>query len=214
MRPQNGLGGSDGRGPLSVEGRRASGELIVIYESETGEPVVLCTCVWLSRSGGYLKGGMDRRLALASVSRRLKVEEEDLFVKFFVGSHLDFCDIYAGKPAWGTDQTLLPRDGMLLLVLMQAVHPTTGRINMSVSELARKCGKPLSAISVSISRLKKARLVVNSRCKETGGLYMLLNPGLVAVGSEIGGKRKKLYQNFYAVLEEELSPRAKEAIAS
>lgn len=146
---------------------------------------------------------MDRRLSLASVSKRLKVEEEDLFVKFHVGSHLDFSEILAGKPAWGTEQTLLPRDLALLLVLTQEVHPTTGRINLSVSALAKKCGKPLSHISVSLSRLKKARLVVNTRCKETGGLYMLLNPGVVSVGGEKSGKRQKLYQNFYAVLGEE-----------
>jgi hypothetical protein len=43
---------------------------------------------------------------------------------------------------------------------------------------------------------------------------MLINPGLVSVGGEMSGKRQKLYQNFYAVLEEELSPQAKEAIAA
>jgi len=147
---------------------------------------------------------MDTRLALASVSRRLKVEQEDLFVKFHMGTQLDFADICAGKPVWGTDQKLQPRDLALLLVLMQAVHPTTGRINLSMSALAKRMGKQLSNVSLSVSRLKKARLVVNSRCKETGGLYMLINPSLVSVGSEMSGKRQKLYQNFYAVLSEEL----------
>ncbi len=146
---------------------------------------------------------MDYRLALTSVSKRLKVNEEDLFVKFFVGSPLDFCEILSGKPAWGTDQKLLPRDLALLLCLMQQVHPTTGRINLSVSAMAKRLGKPLSNVALSIGRLKKARMVVNTRCRETGGLYMLINPGLVAVGSEKGGKRQKLYQNFYAVLETE-----------
>lgn len=155
---------------------------------------------------GYLHlPPMDRRLALASVSKRLKVEQEDLFVKFFVGSYLDMADILAGKPVWGTDQTLLPRDLALLLCLTQLVHPTTGRINCTVSELARKCGKPLSNISLSMSRLKKARMVVNTRCNETGGYYMLLNPGLVSVGSEKGGKRQKLYANFYDVLSKEVA---------
>ena len=56
-----------------------------------------------------------------------------------------------------------------------------------------------------MSRLKKARLVVNSQCRETGAYYMLVNPALVSVGGEMSGKRQKLYQNFYAVLSEELS---------
>jgi hypothetical protein len=146
---------------------------------------------------------MDYRLALTSVSKRLRVNEEDLFIKFFVGSQLDFVDILAGKPAWGTDQKLQPRDLALLLCLMQQVHPTTGRINLSVSAMAKRLGKPLSNVALSMSRLKKARLVVNTRCRETGGLYMLVNPGLVAVGSEKSGKRQKLYQNFFAVLETE-----------
>jgi predicted transcriptional regulator len=147
----------------------------------------------------------DIRPALESVSRRIKVEVEDLFLKFHLGASFDFCQIYAGKPVWGSDQTLAPRDGMLLLALMQQTHPMTGRISCSVSELARKCGKTLSAVQESISRLKKARLVVNSQCRETGAYYMLINPALVSIGSEMGGKRKKLYNQFYAVLSEELS---------
>ena len=142
------------------------------------------------------------------------MEVEDLFLKFHLGSHFDFCQILAGEPVWGSEQKLLPRDLALLLVLMQQCHPMTGRISCSVSELARKCGKTLSQVQISISRLKKARMVVNSRCKETSSLYMLLNPALVSVGSEKGGKRQKLYAQFYSVLEEELSPQAKEAIAA
>ena len=176
--------------------------------------VVVCTCAWLQWALLVRAGMPDIRASLDSVSKRLKVDKEDLFVKFHLGSNFDFSQIYAGEPVWGTDQTLLPRDLALLLVLMQQCHPMTGRINCSVSELARRCEKPLSHISVSMSRLKKARLVVNTRCKETGGLYMLLNPALVSVGSEKGGKRQKLYANFYAVLDNELSPVAQEAIAA
>lgn len=147
---------------------------------------------------------MNYRLGLERWSKRLNVEPEDLFLKFHMGTQLDFIDILAGKPVWGTDQKLQPRDLALLLALMQAVHPNTGRINLSLSAVARRMGKPLSNLSVSMSRLKKARLVVNTRCKETGGLYMLINPSVVSVGGERSGKRQKLYQNFYAVLSEEL----------
>ena len=167
--------------------------------------MVHCTCEWLLWAPLPCVGMPDIRPVLESVSKRIKVEVEDLFLKFHLGAQFDFCQIYAGKPVWGSDQTLVPRDAMLLLALMQQVHPMTGRISCSVSETARKCGKTLSAVQESMSRLKKARLVVNSRCRETGAYYMLVNPALVSVGGEMSGKRKKLYNQFYAVLSEELS---------
>ena len=167
--------------------------------------VVQCTGAWLLWAPLPFVCMLDRKLSLDSVSRRIKVEVEDLFLKFHLGASFDFCQIYAGEPVWGTNQALVPRDGMLLLALMQQTHPMTGRISCSVSEIARKCGKTLSAVQESISRLKKARLVVNTKCRETGAYYMLINPSLISIGSEAGGKRKMLYNQFYAVLTEELS---------
>ena len=146
---------------------------------------------------------LDRRVALAPTSRANKVEVEDLFAKFYVGSFIDLTDLYAGKPAWGTEQKLIPRDLALLLVLMQQVHPMTGRIHCSVSEIARKTEKSREAISTSLSRLKKARLVVNTRDKATGALYMVVNPSLLAVGNE--GRRTKATALFYELLEKEVA---------
>lgn len=120
-----------------------------------------------------------------------------------MGSFLNFADIYAGKPVFGTGQVLQPRDGMLLLVLIQSCNPITGRIYSSVSGLARQVGKPLSNVQESVKRLKAARLLVNTRDAETDQLYMLLNPVLISVGGENSGKRQKAYAHFYAVLTEE-----------
>ena len=125
-------------------------------------------------------------------------------MKFHLGSNFDFSQIYAGEPVWGTDQTAAAQ-GSCTVAGVDAAVSSDDRTNqllcVGVGSAVRE--KPLSHISVSMSRLKKARLVVNTRCKETGGLYMLLNPALVSVGSEKGGKRQKLYANFYAVLDNE-----------
>ena len=165
--------------------------------------VVLCTCVYVLVVPLPQLRLREISPALGSVSKRPKVEDENLFIKFHVKALFDFAEIYAGKPVWGTDVVLQPRDGMLLLVLMQSANHNTGRIYSSVSALARKVGKPLSNVQESIRRLKAAKLIVNTKDAETNQLYILINPILVSVGSEYSGKRQRAFKHFYAVLNQE-----------
>ena len=165
--------------------------------------VVVCTCVYVLVAPLPHLRLEEVSPALGSISKRPKVEDENLFIKFHVKAFFDFAEIYAGKPVWGTDVVLQPRDGMLLLVLMQSANASTGRIYSSVSAIARKVGKPLSNVQKSIQRLKAAKLIVNTRDAETNQLYILINPGLVSVGSENSGKRRMAYKHFYAVLNQE-----------
>ena len=64
---------------------------------------------------------------LESGSKRIKVEVEDLFLKFH-GVDARLARSLQVNLCGGSEQKLLPRDLALLLVLMQQCHPMTGRI--------------------------------------------------------------------------------------
>ena len=130
---------------------------------------------------------MSNRLRrLESFAEAAKVRTSDLFVKL----HMD--------KITGTmlmrDPDLKPRDVAILLALAGEMDPQTGRINLAVSELARKCGTRQSTVALSISRLKKKLLVINRQDRDSKAYYMLINPDLVSQGAP--SQRSIKYRQF------------------
>ena len=77
---------------------------------------------------------------------------------------------------------LQPRDVAILFCLIGEMDPGSGRVNLSVSALARLLNTKTSNVSISVSRLKKKLLLINRLDKNTNALYFLINPDLASVG--------------------------------
>ena len=127
-----------------------------------------------------------RSRRLESFAEAAKVRTSDLFVKLHM-------DKITGAMLM-RDPDLKPRDVAILLALAGEMDPQTGRINLAVSELARKCGILQSTVALSISRLKKKLLVINRQDRDSKAYYMLINPDLVSQGSP--SQRSIKYRQF------------------
>ena len=92
------------------------------------------------------------------------------------------------------DPDLKPRDVAILMALIGEMDPQTGRINLAVSELARRCGIVQSTVALSISRLKKKLLVINRQDRDSKAYYMLVNPDLASQGAP--SQRSMKYKQF------------------
>ena len=88
---------------------------------------------------------------------------------------IDPTDLYAHPD-------LQPRDVAILFCLIANMDPGSGRVNLSVSALARRLRTRTSNVSLSVSRLKRKLLLINRLDKNTGALYFLINPDLASVG--------------------------------
>lgn len=144
----------------------------------------LVTCDKVCRPIDFVMSESSRRLE--SFAKAAKVRTCDLFVKLHM-------DKITGAMLM-RDPDLKPRDVAILLVLAGEMDPQTGRVNLAVSQLARKCGILQSTFALSISRLKKKLLVINRQDKESKAYYMLINPDLVSQGSPM--QRSKKYKQF------------------
>ena len=127
-----------------------------------------------------------RSRRLEAFAEAAKVSPSDLFVKLHM-------DKITGAMLM-RDPDLMPRDVAILLVLAGEMDPQSGRINLAVSELARKCGILQSTFALSISRLKKKLLVINRQDRDSKAYYMLINPDLVSQGSP--AQRSMKYKQF------------------
>jgi len=151
---------------------------------------------------------VNRSQRLDSFAERAKVRPADLFVKVHM-------ERITGAMLM-SDPDLLPRDVALLLALVGEMDPGTGRINLSASSLAKKCGVRQSNVATSLSRLKKKLLVINRKDKNSGAYYMLVNPDFASVG---GSKTRAIaYKQFInewvSALEEELDGDREKALAT
>lgn len=146
------------------------------------------------------EGGKDLLVRLTSVSRRFRIDPEDTFAKVHMGlpSGTKFEELWAAK-------VLQPRDVAIVLVLLQNMHPTTGKIHLSVTALAERLGITVSHAQHSISRLKRSRVLVNRKDRDTGALFFLINPMYASAG--VAQRRGLLYKQFSEAMSEEVAKR-------
>lgn len=128
----------------------------------------------------------NRSRRLESFAEAAKVRPSDLFVKVHM-------DKITGAMLM-RDPDLKPRDVAILMALIGEMDPQTGRINLAVSELARRCGIVQSTVALSISRLKKKLLVINRQDRDSKAYYMLVNPDLASQGAP--SQRSMKYKQF------------------
>jgi DNA-binding MarR family transcriptional regulator len=133
--------------------------------------------------GAYNLGMGHRSHRLTSFAKSSKVERTELFVKVHPAS-ITAADLLRG------DNGLQPRDVAVLFALVMEMDPGTGRINLTISALARKCGLRQPNTSTSVSRLKKLGLILARRDRDSAGHFFLVNPEFASVGT--AEKKRKL----------------------
>mgnify|MGYP003113709941 CR=1 FL=1 len=133
---------------------------------------------------------LDHRRSLELYCKRAKIHSSDVFLKFIPVSPFQFEYLLIEK-------RVQPRDLALFLVMMQHIHPQTGRVNFTASALARLMGTAASNVSTSISRLQKCNLIVRHRSDRDRSTHFLLNPSLIACGSE--QVKQKRMAEFHAI---------------
>lgn len=117
---------------------------------------------------------MDRLGRLESFAKKARIRPDEVFIKVHM-EKIDPTDLYAHPD-------LQPRDVAILFCMIANMDPGSGRVNLSISALARRLNTRTSNVSISISRLKKKLLVINRVDKNTNALYFLINPDLASVG--------------------------------
>jgi predicted transcriptional regulator len=133
---------------------------------------------------------LNHRLSLESYCKRLKIDSSEVFLKFFPVTPFQFEYLLAEKK-------VQPRDLALFLVMMQHMHPQTGRVNFAASSLARLMNVSQSGVSLSLRRLQNCNLLVRHQDPRNGGIHFLLNPSMVACGSE--KIRQRRAAEFHAI---------------
>lgn len=117
---------------------------------------------------------MDRLGRLESFAKKARIRPDEVFIKVHMHK-IDPVSLYAHPD-------LQPRDVAILFCLIGEMDPGSGRVNLSISALARLLNTKTSNVSLSISRLKKKLLLINRIDKNTNALYFLINPDLASVG--------------------------------
>lgn len=82
------------------------------------------------------------------------------------------------------DKSIERRDFALLFVLISYINTKNGQIKISSSALAEDLGVKDSDVRASMSRLKKALILVFVKDKKTNDCFYMLNPSLISVGAK------------------------------
>ena len=98
-------------------------------------------------------------------------------------------------------RVLLPRDLAILYCMVEMMNPRSGRIEIRPSALAERVGMRLSDISNTLKRLRDSWIVVQQKDPDTGGMYYLICPEYVSVGTD--QKRAYLGAQFAEVMQQE-----------
>ena len=98
-------------------------------------------------------------------------------------------------------RVLLPRDLAVLYCMVEMMNPRSGRIEIKKTALAEQVGMRLSDISNTLKRLRDSWIVVQQKDPDTGGMYYLICPEYVSVGSD--QKRAYLGAQFAEVMQQE-----------
>ena len=93
-----------------------------------------------------------------------------------------------------TGVVLLPRDVAVYLAVLERTNSTTGRCSYSQAALSREIGMAANYITQSVSRLKRAGVLLNLYDSTSGERAFLLNPSLAWCGT--GKKRSALEQQW------------------
>ncbi len=92
------------------------------------------------------------------------------------------------------ERKLQPRDMAVLVALMSHINPTTGKVEVTAKKLAEGLALGYTDTVGAISRLRKELLVSRLVDERSGVPYYLLNPHVVAVGTE--KERGYLWKRF------------------
>jgi len=98
-----------------------------------------------------------------------------------------------------SERTLQPRDVAVLYCLLEMTNPATGKASIRPSVLADKLNMRRPHMIHTISRLKKAGVLVNCLDPVSGEVFFRFCPAYVSVGSE--KTRGKLWAQFSAAMD-------------
>jgi hypothetical protein len=96
-----------------------------------------------------------------------------------------------------SEKTLLPRDFVILYVLMARCNTSTAKIRIDAKKICEKIKIHSSSFCGSMKRLRAALIVASG--KDNSGKYYMINPYLLSVGAD--HKRESLQEQFNSLLE-------------
>lgn len=86
------------------------------------------------------------------------------------------------------------RDVLVFLALVRHINPMTGRVNVTLRQIAEELGQSHQNVCTFFNRLQKENLAVRCRVKNSREVYFLLNPWVVSVGGR--SKQAQLWHQF------------------